>query len=235
MKRPTLITVKTAVAALMVTAVGLFTGCRNEGGPWEEEVLTYDIVRLASQDKSTGTTFTLTLPDDDRLITYTVNHQTIDTTRVKVGDRLMLAYRLGGNRDPYTSGAIIPVGYSPINNANLTVTEDMAEEYGDWDRDPIYLMSMWRSETCINLHFRLTFSDKKRTFALVMDESEADAEIPTLYVAHTLADGEYRDNFEREGYASFDIDELWGRESCRGVTVTINNSNLPKSTFTFMK
>lgn len=231
MKCPTILSV--IIPALAATL--MLTGCRSEGGPWEENVLTYDIVRLASQDKSSGTTFTLTLPDADQLITYRVDHQTIDTTKVKQGDRLMLAYRLSGNRAPYTSGAIIPVGYSPIINANLLETENLGEEYPDYDRDPIYLLSMWRSETCINLHFRATYSEKPRTFALVMEAGEADAEVPSLTVAHTLAEGENPDNFMRESYASFDIAEVWNRATCRGVTVTINNSNLPQRTFTFMK
>lgn len=210
-------------AALMATAMA---SC-GDSGPYNDEVTSYDIVKFESQDK-TGSVYTVYKPQSVSPVTYWAMHQLIDTAHVKVGERLLLAY-VPATGVPYQSGNITVKGYSPINND--TIRAGYIAKHPDWNRDPVYMMSAWLAGDYLNVHCRLTYDTEPRTFRLLADSLSLDSPMPECYLMHTMQEPSV--NFMRSYYVSFDISPLKAREGCRGLTLNLNNSNLPVNTFTF--
>ena len=212
---------------LLLTAAGALstTGCRQDG-PDSVEATLYDIVCLSEVSKN-GTRFTLTKPGNDELITYSVNG-VLDTTHVKVGERLLLAYRTH-NLAPYTSGTITPVGYSLITNDTLTA--GYIDRVTDWNRDPVYLTSVWMSQHYLNLRARLPYDTKPRLLTVMVDSLTINDEYPDCYLIHRLE--QPVNTFDRSYYMSFDVKSLCDRPSCRGFDLILNNSNLPRDEYRF--
>lgn len=207
--------------------------CRDEDGPFEDTFVSYDIAVFTSQDQESGSVFTLYRPDSDEPIEYSASRQFIDVNTVPVGNRLLLGYIPEGA--PYVSGKIKIEGYSKINNDTLRVYESGTLEDNDWDRDPIYVYSMWRAGNYLNVHGKVTFTSGQWVLRLGMEEPEFDAHpaVPQVYLIYQMR--EPAENFQREFYASFDISQLWNESWCRGIDVNVNNSNLKQNIFSFTK
>lgn len=203
------------------------TGCSGDNGPATESVTLYDIVCLRSQDKS-GTTYTLTKPAGVSLITYT-SRQLLDTTRVHVGDRCLLAYRMNDGKEPYTTGPIEARGYSPIYNETLhrAPLVEIVNNRGDG----VYLMSLWQSEDFLNLRLRLPYTAGKRVLTIIVDESTLDKEYPDCYLVHDVEDGV--NTFDREYYLSVDMGSLRKYPTCRGFNLILKNTNLDRDNYAF--
>lgn len=212
---------------LLVTAATamLTTGCREEG-PEQVEATLYDIVCLSEVTKQ-YTRFTLTKPGNDDVITYSINGA-LDTTHVKIGERLMLAYRTN-NQAPYTSGFITPIGYSLITND--TITAGYIDDITDWNRDPVYLTSVWLSQHYLNLRARLPYDTRPRLLTVMIDSLTIDNDYPDCYLIHRL--DEPVNTFDRSYYMSFDVSTLFELPDCRGFNLILNNSNMPIDTYTF--
>lgn len=217
------------VAGLALAAAS----CNDNEGPYADEFVNYDIATLSAQSKDEGSRFVLYRPDSDEEIVYTDSREVIDLEKVEVGQRLLLGYTCQG--EPYVSGAIKATGYSPINNDTLRVYTREIIETGGWDRDPIYVYSIWRSGPYLNVHGRVTYTDDEAIFRLgIMDEEiENETAVPQLYLIYQMKDP--APNFSRDFYASFDISKLWGEGWCRGFDVNVNNSNLKQNLFQFTK
>ncbi len=215
----------------LILTIGLFwifpSGCNSDDGPATEVVTQYDIVCLRTQDK-TGTTFTLTKPAGGNLITYKAN-QLLDTTKVHVGDRCLLAYQISNGIEPYKNGQIKALGYSTINNDKLR--KGSAEEITNLQHDGIYLMSAWQSEDFLNLRMMLPYTTETRLLTIVADESTLDNEYPDCYLVHQLQ--EPVNTFDRECYLSVDMSSLRKLESCRGFNLILKNTNLKRDLYHF--
>lgn len=206
------------------TAV-ITTGCRQDG-PDSVEATLYDIVCLSEVSKQC-TRFTLTKPGNDDVITYSVNGA-LDTTHVKVGERLLLAYRTN-KQAPYTSGFITPIGYSLITNDTLTA--GYISNVTDWNRDPVYLTSVWMSQHYLNIRARLPYDTQPRLLTVMVDSLTIGDDYPDCYLIHRLE--EPINTFDRSYYMSFDVKALLDRPSCRGFNLILNNSNLPRDEYRF--
>lgn len=218
---------KIAALLLLVAIVTVVSACGDdqEGAP-TTEATTYDIVCL-SEVGNTGSVFTLTKPQGKQLISYTVNGR-IDTTRIKLGDRIMLAYRTSG-QEPYKSGGITPLGYSLINNDNLY--SGYISKIPDWDKDPVYMISTWMSQDYLNMRVRLPYIDKARVLGVMLDSLTIDNEYPDCYLVHQIV--EPINTFDRSYYISVDMRQLHKLANCHGFNLKVNNSNMDIDTYTF--
>ncbi|MCM1449354.1 MAG: hypothetical protein NC082_03350 [Clostridiales bacterium] len=212
--------------ATFVIAMAVMTSCSDDGEP-TSAVTVYDIVCLADMGDN-GSVFTLTKPMGNELITYTAT-QKIDTLKVAIGQRMMLAYRIADDRLPYTTGSITAIGYSPVTND--TLRHGYISKIEGWDNDPVYLMSSWLSQDFLNMRVRIPYDEKPRTLAVLVDSLTLDAEYPDCYLVHRLA--EPVNSFERSYYLSFDMSTLRDLKQCRGFNLILNNSNLKKDTYQF--
>ena len=215
------------VSLLAIPVISLLSACGNDGnGPLTEEITSYDIVCLSAFDKQKGSTFTMTKPSGGPLITYTAS-QIVDTTRLHVGDRCMLAYRTS-NQEPYKSGHITALGYSLINNDKLRRPGTSTTAA---DSDPIYLMSCWMSQDYLNLRLKLPYTQVKRQLYVAIMENSISNEYPECYLYHRL--DEPVNTFDREGYLSVDMSPLRSLPGCKGFILKVNNSNLKLDSFKF--
>ena len=216
-----------ALTSLAVLASSLLVACSDgSDGPLTEEITSYDIVCLSEFDSKTGSTFTMTKPYGNDLITY-IAPQLLDTTLVHVGDRCLLAYRTN-NQEPYKSGHITAVGYSLINNDNL---RRPGNNITAADSDPIYLMSAWMSQDFLNLRLKLPYTQVGRQLYVAVEERTISDEYPVCHLIHRL--DEPVNTFDREGYLSVDMGALRTLPCCKGFILKVNNSNLTTDSFSF--
>ncbi len=205
----------------------LLAGCRDTDGPESVAPAVYDIVCLRQLDEA-GSTFTLTKPGSDRVITYTAR-ELIDTAIVAVGDRLMLSYTPASQAAPYTSGRVTAHGYSTVYNDPLRAAT--IDSFPGWQRDPVYLLSAWMSEDFLNLRARLTFDDRPRRLFVMVDTLTIDRPYPDCYLIHRLDSP--IENFERAYYLSIDMSALRKLPDCRGFKLFLRDSNLMLDSLTF--
>lgn len=210
---------------LIALAIAALAGCSDEDPT--EEIILYDIVKL-EQQTSDGSVFTLQKPLAQTTVTLTTSHPVIDTDIVAIGDRLLLAY-IPASSEAYTSSAITAKGYSKITNATLAA--ENISDLKDFDTEPVYLLSVWRSGDYLNFHIRLPYDTNPRVFSLVADTGSPDPSSPDLYLIHGRE--EITPTFDRAYYASFDISTLTTDPGVTSFTLHLNNSNLPDGTFFF--
>lgn len=187
-----------------------------------------DIAEFCSQNPSAASFAIYRDNAPDVLLTAPGAH--IDENRIKPGESLLITY-IPQSGEANRSGDITLRSYYAINNGGMTIGK--IADFPHWDRDQVFLISIWRAGDKIDLRCRLPYDTSPRRFMMLLDEATADNEIPDLYVVHELK--EPVESFDRNYYAAFDIGELWSQPSCRGVTVHVANSNLPQRSFTFMK
>lgn len=204
------------------------SSCDEDGGNPNTRMALYDIVTFENTGDE-GSVFTFQKSGDSPLIKLDAFGFKLDTEKVSLGSRVLLGY-YPKSGEAFVSGDIEVLGVGLINN-DTTVIRPI-ERY-DWQANPVYLYALWRTGKYLNLHARLEYSSEPRMFGLVVDSLTLDDEIPQLYLVHNLM-GE-PENFEREAYASFNIENVWNRPGCQGVTVYVEDLNLRQDSYTFMK
>lgn len=189
------------------------------------DIVTYD------GETDNGLSFSFQQIDDSPLVSLTASGIRFkESDSISPGQRMVIYYHpLSGVA--YKSGEIELVGASPITSGKLA--SGHIADFPEWNRDRVYVYSMWRTGQYMNLHCRLTYSTVPRTFALMVDSASINDSIPQLYVLHQLADP--TDYHDREYYVSWDMDALWKRQSVKGVDIHVANSNMPQKLFTFRK
>lgn len=171
--------------------------------------------------------FTLTKPGSADVITYTVSGEVLDSEKVKVGQRVMLDYTPADGRAPYTSGVVRVNGCYLISNAEMKTGrgDDLVIE----NAEPVFLQSVWLSESFLNLNVKLPYDDEARLLSLVLDLDSPDPECPDLYLFHRRQDD--GQSFMRRYYVSYDISQLLAEPSVKAFTLHLDNSNLPATAF----
>lgn len=208
------------LAYVFIALALLLAGCADNGDPETQSVIFYDVVELARNDNG-GSQFLLYRGNGDA-VTLTSDRYIGDKTAI--GESLVICYTPVG-AGAYKSGPIELRGAYAITNANVVVME--WDEIDGWDADPVYLESMWKAGSKINVRCRLPVSGSARRLALVADAATLDDAVPQLYLAHDLSDDS--PTYDRTYYISFDISEL--SEQYAGVDIHVNNSNLHTSLF----
>lgn len=216
-----------AALSLLVAAT-LACACSDGHGPdGPVDMILWDIVTYEGHTESEGSIFTFRQIDDSPLITLTTP-QRIES--LEAGQRLLIAYCPESGK-AYTDGPVSVRSASLINQSRLYM--EPSADYEPWDRDKVYLYSMWRTGNYINLHARLTYSEEPRILRLVLDPSSLEGDYADIYLVHKLP--AVIENHDRVCYASFDIAEVWDKELLKGVRIHVANSNLNKDIFTFEK
>lgn len=210
------------LAAIFIAVALLLAGCADNGDPGEQAVILYDVVELARNDDG-GSQFLL-YHGDGEPVTLTSDRYIGDKTAI--GESLVICYTPAGG-EAYQSGEIQLRGAYAITNAKMVVED--AVEIAGWDTDPVYLQSLWRAGSKINVRCKLPVSGSARRLALVADATTMNDAVPQLYLAHDLSDDS--PTYDRTYYISFDISELWDIGQYAGVDIHVNNSNLPTSLF----
>jgi len=217
--------------AAALTAALLTTACINEDtvdGP-VAMTLTDVVTFEGNTSADAGAVFTFRKADDSPLITLTAD-AAVNNERVSPGTRLLVSYTPASGH-AYTSGDVTLRGWQMINNGSVT-TGDI-QDYPEWNRDKVYLYSIWRDGTYINFHARMVYSTTPRTFRFMAAEATLDNTYPEIYLLHQLP--EPTTSHDRHYYASFDIAPVWNRPTCRGVRIIVANSNLRQEVFIFDK
>ena len=200
-----------------------------DDGPSSVNPALTDIVTFTGNNDR-GAVFEFNRVDDSPLITLQ-SAAPLDTTRTREGSRLLLRY-IPASGNAATSGDVTVTGIGVVTTDTLrygTITSTP-----EWDRDGLYVMSMWRTGNYVNLHCRLTYDERPRMFQLMADRRTLNDPVPQLYMVHKLQNP--INSHDRAVYASFDIGSLWSKPGCRGVDIHIANTNLTdKKIFSFTK
>lgn len=210
------------ILAVMIAAMAW--GCTSDQP--SESVTLYDIVTFDG-DSDQGACFSFRKNGDSPLVELVAAGQALGRESVAAGDRVLIAY-IPASGEAYRSGEIELKGISLINSGSVR-----RGDIDGWNATPVYVHSLWRSGTYVNLECKLDYAGESRRFYLALDEATADDPVPALYIVHDM--GSLPPNFGRRIYASWDISELWDLPGCRGVTVYVNDSNRDMGSVTFMK
>lgn len=200
-----------------------FIGCSDE---YADSFSASDIVAYRGVVNGQSV-FTLTKPGSADVITYTVSGEVLDSEKVKVGQRVMLDYTPADGRAPYTSGVVRVNGCYLITNAEMLAERD--EGLIIENAEPVFLQSVWLSESFLNLNVKLPYDDEARLLSLVLDLDSPDSECPDLYLSHRRQDDSQ--SFMRRYYVSYDISRLLAEPSVKAFTLHLDNSNLPAMVF----
>lgn len=210
MKLPTkLMAMLTIVLAGMMT-----TGCNDddEGGSVIPENLSTDFATFASSNEQ-GSVFTLQKDGDSPLVTLTASTK-IDTEKLKPGTRVIIQYVPTGGQAVYESGSIQLYGVMQVTNGK--VEPAVKSEIDSWRSDRVKMYSMTRTGQYVNVWAEATLSREPQRFVIVADESTIGDEYPELYLVFTT-DNELGRSYNL--YGSFDLDEIWNLDTCKGVKI----------------
>lgn len=216
-----------ATPAIVIAMIA--TGCGDDDDPGPQTPIISDIVELTAATP-TGSTFAIYREKAPDIILNAPGAQ-VDLSRVKIGESLMATYTMADGGESGRSGDINLRSYYAINNS--TLAEGDIADFPDWDKEKVYLISIWRAGNKIDLRCKLAYDPTPRTFIMLLDESTAGNPVPDLYLVHQLQ--QPVESFYRTYYAAFDIGSLWEQSTCEGVTVHVANSNLPQQEYRFLK
>lgn len=217
------------ILATVIACCALILGsCREEGFDGTVEMPLTDIVTFNGNSGGKAS-FTLIKVDDTPALELTAD-RAVNVEQERIPARMLITY-LPASGEAYTSGPVRLLSASLINSA--PVVTQWREEYDGWDRDGVYLYSMWRSGSYLNVHLRLTYTTDPRIFCLAADPATLGSAWPELYLVHQL--DKPVDAHDRAYYASFDLSPVWQMPGVEGVRIHVANTNLDKHIFTFAK
>lgn len=193
----------------------------------------YDFVTIDSTSEK-GSVFTLQKNDDSPLICYyaAVNFSKIEG--LSEGDRIILCYNRSDG-ETYTSGNIDVYGYALLSNTKKSVVTDSAAQAEGFACQPMKVNALWRTGRFINVDTEISvfMASKPKTFILATDSTTLSDEVPKLHLYYINADG--NDGYSPYTiYGSFDINDIWSRDECKGIEVFYLTANGEKSQ-TFLK
>lgn len=212
----------------VVLAALALSSCGEEGVDGPVAMVMTDIVTFEG-NIGERSSFRYQVADDSPEIVLT-GDTPVTQEEIKRTDRVLLSY-IPASGVPRESGTVRVLGVARINQS--TVLTKWKSDFEPWDRDSVYIYSVWRTGRTLNFHLRLPYSAEPRIYALAVAPSGGTREWPEVRLVHQLAKPTV--SFEREYYASFSIAPVWDSEEVKGVTLRVANSNLDKQIFTFAK
>lgn len=211
---------KTKLLYLMSSMLAVFalTACNSGLDDDDNNGEIYqDMVTLVSNSDQ-GCTLSMQRTNDTPVITYT-STQKFDSKNIEVGDRVMVAYRLGTDRQAYTSGPVILVAYNLVVNGKMTW--GTADENESWKTGPLQVQAIWLTGNYLNFHVSGQMSTEGKKFALVLDENTKEQEMPTAYLMY-IGDNEATGTW-KSFYASIDVSAIMGDMDYDGFIMKLNN------------
>ncbi|MCF0219125.1 MAG: hypothetical protein HUK14_05015 [Muribaculaceae bacterium] len=209
------------------------TGCLSHDSTDDDVTVSLTEIVTFIDNTATGCEFEYIPRDAGVSSVFKADGTTIDTEKVKPGERMLISYVPQDALRPYKSGKITLKGYSAINTGDAEIV--LPDDIKGWDTTPVYLVSIWQTGDYINIRSLLAYSEKPRRFALLADISTFASGHVRAYLAYSLSDGlTPSDTYSRANYASFSLAEIWQSTHVEDVTITVNNSNLTdQREFTF--
>lgn len=212
-------------AAFAAGMLALMAGCsEGENENRSVKATLYDVAEVVESGDG-GTVFSVYRPDVAEGVTLTARGLVLgEEQEIGVGDCVFLAY-VAENGVAYSDGEIDVKGCGRMLNAALM--QGTPESLEGWDKDGVWLQSLWRAGDKVVVRAMLSYDAEPRVFALVVDEPTLRDEWPDAYLVHRRrSEGEM---FKRQFYAAFDLGALWTYEGCKGLRIHVNNSNVPEA------
>lgn len=218
-------------AAFAAIALAVLPACNSDkkGGDAPGQETYFDMVTLYAQTDQ-GCTLKFQQSQNSPVITYT-STQKFDPAVVKVGQRVVIAYRMPDGTKPYVSGPIDLIGFKTVINGGYKVMP-IAEIQAQGALDGMDIYSMWLTGDYLNIHSAAYIMDAPQTYELVAEKATLQTDMPVLWVIFKT--GNEADATKKDLYASFDISTLWSNASYKGFTVKVTNTAGPRS-FSFNK
>ena len=208
---------------MLMTALLILTSCEKQ-----EDIdraytdYRYDIVTYLGQN-ATGAVFEYLGHGDSASVML---QSTVDVSKdTKVNERVLLRYdyadtRAGATRD------IDVFGCSGIISDSLRVTNTSPDSL---PRHQIKLRSLWRTGGFINLHCQVEYTNKARSFMLVVDGNTIDRDTVDSYLVHDLRG--QQGTFWRDCYASFNVNALWHKNTFSCLRIWLNDVTYPENKY----
>lgn len=212
-------------AALMFAVLACGCGDDTDAGATER----YMNFATFEGNESGSVRFTLRIINDSPLITLTCGG-TLDPSDVSVGDRVLLTYELPVGMTVNDSGRVSRLVVGKVTNMPVVA----AGEGGVPPGDGLGVQVLYRTGHYINMQFQAPYyKDEARKLRVVAGAVGQDG-LADLYVVYERQSK--NPTFDRTGYASANISDIWDAEGCRGVRVHVNNSlDASKNEFVFLK
>ncbi len=206
-----------AVSAYLWLAVTTI-GCSDDRADGVRYATLYDVVEYTSQQDGV-TVFSLYLPDDEDPVKLSASSP-LNLGKLEKGESLLLAYT-PSHGEAYVTDQIEVQGIGTVTNSKLL--KGAPETLADWNKDPVWVSSLWRAGRNVVMRVSLVYDAYPRVFKLVVDETTMDNEYPDAYLVNIRrSDGE---NFLRQYYVAFDLYALWTHPQYKGLKIHVNNSN----------
>lgn len=199
-------------SVLLATCLTFFACDKDEQkNPFPPDTC-YDFVTFEARNDK-GTTYTLQRSEDSPLITYTSSYTLKDHKDLEVGRRIIILYtRTDG--EPYTSGPINLYGYMLTNNTSQIPTDYNPEEKSNL----IKMTALTRTGQYVNMQLELSTHSiqQPQRLELCIDKKTVDLPMPELHLLYQAS--EPGENYA-SGYASFDIQTVWEKTTCKGIKI----------------
>lgn len=191
-------------------------------GDFREAIVTYEGTDGA------GSEFTYNVRDDSPLVRLSA--EGFGVTGIEEGSRVLIRYTEVERVSP-TVAVIRLDGVSQIISDVIRAAS--AAEIDGYTPARVDVTSLWRSGMYINLDSWVPYSGQRFTMALVADETTLNQPVVEAVLVYDLLGN--RPTFERKAYASFDITNVWMRESCRALRVTVTDTTSRQTVYEFRK
>lgn len=201
------------VCAMLLATV--FTACNDETKQNPLDTVYMDMMTFVSTGDD-GSVFTMQQTIDKPVITYTCA-QKYTGNAFKPGDRMVVMYKLGTLRDPYTSGPINVLSAAPAINGTLSwATAAEADNFGS---NTLQMQSLWVTENYLNMDFIAVLQNEPKKLTLVADEATRDEKMPTVYLIFE-SDRNGAGTWKRV-FASLNISEIWSNSKYDGFILRV--------------
>lgn len=208
---------KITLAMMAVLTVStIFTACNtSDDGPL---VSTYTQFATLVADDEQGSTFEVNNSADGPVRTLTSTNR-VDTKKVAVGQRLMIAYQLEGTTSVDGSGPIRLLAYMQVINGKVEVMN--ATEAENFKSNSLQNPVLQVTGNYLNVQVMGRLRTDPDKFALIADKSTMDDKYPTVYLVF-LSDDDSTGAWKTI-YGSFDISEIWNNQKYNGMIIKMNN------------
>lgn len=171
----------------------------------------------------------LTYNAQDDSPTVTLHADVWNEKTVAAGERAFVRYTVVNQIGDHEYNVHID-GYSKLfcDAVRKGSTDDIAG-YGS---TPLDMTSIWRSGRYINVNAWVPHIESGAKLLLIADEATIDEPIPDTYLIYSI--GTQAATFDRKCYASFDIYNLWVRETCTAIRIHVDDPTA-QSEYVFTK